>query len=176
MFSKNLPIVFLIIVFLLFYKVCATLQNISNAQPNIEVFANEADDKRAILIDKADDYLGKKYRYAGHHPKSGFDCSGYTYFLMKELDISIPRSSAAQSKVGKKVPLKKAKAGDLVFFKKGKNNRIFHVAMIYSNENEDLQIIHSTSSRGVVIDELYSNKYWNPKVSHVVDVLAMNRP
>jgi len=176
MFFKNLPIVFLMIVFMLSYKVYTTLQSISYSQPNIEEFTEQANDKRAILIDKADDYLGEKYRYAGHHPKSGFDCSGYTYFLMKELDISIPRSSAAQSKVGKKVPLKKAKAGDLVFFQKGKKNRIFHVAMVYSNENEDLQIIHSTSSRGVVIDELYSNKYWNPKVSHVVDVLATNRP
>jgi len=176
MFSKNLPIVFLMIVFLLSYKVCASLKNISFSQPNIEEFADPADNKRAILIDKADDYLGKKYRYAGHSPKSGFDCSGYTYFLMKQLDISIPRSSSAQSKIGQKVPLKKAQAGDLIFFKKGKMNRIFHVAMIYSNENEDLQIIHSTSSRGVVIDELYSNKYWNPKISHAMNVLAVNRP
>jgi len=176
MFFKNLPIVFLMIVFMLSYKVYTTLQSISYSQPNIEEFTEQANDKRAILIDKADDYLGEKYRYAGHHPKSGFDCSGYTYFLMKELDISIPRSSSAQSKIGQKVSLRKAQAGDLIFFKKGKKNRIFHVAMVYSNENEDLQIIHSTSSRGVVIDELYSNKYWNPKISHVVDVLAVNRP
>lgn len=176
MFSRNLPLIFLMIVFLLSCKIYSTIKSISYAEPIAEKTVDELERKRKFLADKADDYLGKKYKYAGHNPKSGFDCSGYTYFLMKELGIPIPRSSAAQSKVGQKVPLKEAQAGDLVFFQKGKKKRIFHVAMVYSNNDEDLRIIHSTSSRGVVIDDLYNNKYWSAKISHASNVLVQNTP
>ncbi len=176
MFLKNLPLVFLMIVFLLAYKACSTLRSISYAQPITEKSVDKIAEKRVVLADKAYDYLGKKYRHAGQSPKSGFDCSGYTYFLMKQIDISLPRNSAAQSKIGQKIPLKEAQAGDLVFFQKGKKKRIFHVAMVYSNEDDDLRIIHSTSSRGVVIDDLYTNKYWSAKIAHASDVLVQNTP
>ena len=176
MFLKNLPLVFLMIVFLLSCKVYSTIKSISYTQPTTEKPVDKIAEQRVILADKADDYLGKKYSHAGQNPKSGFDCSGYTYFLMKQIDVSLPRNSAAQSKVGQKVPLTEAQAGDLVFFQKGKKNRIFHVAMVYSNKDDDLQIIHSTSSRGVVIDDLYNNKYWSAKISHARNVLAQNTP
>ncbi len=176
MFLKNLPLVFLMIVFLLSCKVCSTLKSISYTEPIAQKPVDKIAEQREILADKADDYLGKKYRHAGQNPKSGFDCSGYTYFLMKQIDISLPRNSAAQSKIGQKVPLRKAQAGDLVFFQKGKKNRIFHVAMVYSNKDDDLRIIHSTSSRGVVIDELYTNKYWSAKIAHASNVLVQNTP
>ncbi len=179
MFSKNLPLVFLIVVFFLGCKACQLMNDISYQETILEEVPELPDEeliKRNKLTDLADNFLGKKYQYAGKTPKTGFDCSGFMYFLMKKVDVKIPASAAAQSKVGQKVPLKNAQAGDLVFFKKGKNNRIFHVAMIYSNEPEDLRIIHSTSSRGVVIDELYTSKYWEPKISHAMDVLVENRP
>ena len=179
MFSKNLPSVFLIVVFFLGCKACQLMKKISRTEPITGAILEQPDQESLVrneLADLADDYLGKKYKYAGKTPKTGFDCSGFMYFLMKKVNVKIPASSAAQSKVGQKVPLKNAQAGDLVFFKKGKNNRIFHVAMVYSNEPEDLRIIHSTSSRGVVIDELYTSKYWEPKISHAMDVLAENQP
>ena len=179
MFSKNLPLAFLIIVLFLGFRACQLMKGLANTNPilnhTIELTIKE-DNRREKLTDLADNFLGKKYKYAGKTPKTGFDCSGFTYYLMKNVEVKIPASSTAQSKIGQKVALENSKAGDLVFFKKGKKNRIFHVAMVYSNSPDDLRIIHSTSSRGVVIDELYTSKYWEPKISHVRNVLAVNTP
>lgn len=179
MLPKKLPWALLIIVFFFGKKVCHLMQNTICAQASLEypsksLFGNQK--KRSALTALADDFLGKKYQYAGKTPKTGFDCSGFTYFLMKNVKMKIPASAAAQSKRGQRVSLAAAQPGDLVFFQKGKNKRIFHVAMVYSNSPDDLRIIHSTSSRGVVIDELYASKYWEPKISHVMDVLTLNRP
>ena len=64
------------------------------------------------------------------------------------------------AKKGKKVSLKNAKKGDLLFFKTSKKrNRINHVGLIISVKKNQIRFIHATTSRGV-ITSLLSNKYW----------------
>lgn len=38
-------------------------------------------------------YKGIKYKYAGKSPKTGFDCSGFTSYVLKKFNIEIDRKS-----------------------------------------------------------------------------------
>lgn len=108
-------------------------------------------------------YLGLKYRYAGRAPETGFDCSGFTHFVMGTFGIKLSPSSSQQATQGEPVKLAETQPGDLVFFRRSARSRVSHVAMVYSNDEKGIYIIHSTNSRGVVIDNLLESAYWRPK-------------
>lgn len=60
------------------------------------------------LVEKATDNIGVRYK-AGGTTKSGFDCSGLVYTTFESENISLPRSSHEQAKIGKVIPLTDAK-------------------------------------------------------------------
>jgi probable lipoprotein NlpC len=97
-------------------------------------------------------YIGSPYR-AGGTSRSGFDCSGFVYKIYKEVfNIELPRTSWQMKNCGKRITLKSASAGDLVFFRNHRNRpnkpcgqnmgggRFAHASfkhgVIYSNLNE----------------------------------------
>jgi hypothetical protein len=125
---------------------------------------------RNDMVSYAKEFLGIHYQYAGRAPETGFDCSGFTHFVMRNFDVKICTSSRGQSAEGKQVNLKHVKAGDLIFFRRSSRSRISHVAMVVDNNDQGVFIIHSTS-RGVVIDNLMTSKYWRPKVYSARDVV-----
>lgn len=126
---------------------------------------------RLDVVDYAKEQLGTKYTYAGRSPKKGFDCSGFTHYVMDNFKVPLSTSSRAQENQGKKIKVSEAKPGDLIFFRRSKNGAVFHVALVVSNEREGLTVIHSTS-RGVVIDNISKSSYWRPKISTARDILA----
>jgi len=152
---------------------CATF---SNSRPPADTLvtskerAVEESIVRQQITSYAKQYLGLRYKYAGRTP-TGFDCSGFTHFVMDNFNVGLSPSSRGQAVEGKKIELSKVRAGDLIFFRRPKSRYIFHVAMVYSNDKNGVHIIHSTS-RGVVIDNLNESKYWKPKVYTARDVLS----
>jgi cell wall-associated NlpC family hydrolase len=59
---------------------------------------------------------GIPYRWGGTSPRSGFDCSGLVRFVYAHFGVSLPHSSYAQIGLGRRVPRRALRAGDLVFF------------------------------------------------------------
>lgn len=129
------------------------------------------DELRKNITEYAQEYLGTKYRSAGKSPSTGFDCSGFVRFVMKEYDIDMASSSATQERQGTKISKQEAQPGDLVFFRRSKGSRVFHVAIVLDNEDGDLTIIHS-ASRGVVIDRIKESAYWRSKVMTLRNVVS----
>lgn len=128
---------------------------------------------RKDVLKEAEKYKGTKYKYAGKTPQ-GFDCSGYTYYIFSKFDINLSGSSTAQSKQGKEIPVSKAKPGDLLFFgRNGRNGKIQHVGMVFKNNTDGLYMIHSSSKRGIVVDNVTTSKYWKPKLLFARTVLLL---
>jgi len=126
--------------------------------------------RRRDIAEYAHKYLGTKYKYGGKTPK-GFDCSGFTRYVMKEFDVELPGVSAYQAKEGKKVREKDARPGDLVFYRRSAVGKVFHVSLVVDNDKEEgLTVIHSVS-RGVVVENISQSTYWAPKIAFVRDVL-----
>ena len=130
------------------------------APPRVE---RPATSQQRDVVDYARLYLGTPYRYAGKAP-GGFDCSGYTCYVLKNFDVQLPGNSGAQEVSGRRIKAAEARAGDLVFFRRSKGGKVFHVALVTANDADGLRVIHSTSSRGVVEDNITTNSYWGPKV------------
>lgn len=92
------------------------------------------------MVDFAMEYIGVPYRYGGSTPK-GFDCSGFTKYVMDHYGVSLPRSSSGQFEVGVSVSLSELQTGDLVFYTASPtSSRITHVGLYIGNG----QFIHAT--------------------------------
>ena len=102
-------------------------------------------DRRQALVDYAMQFLGCSYREQGSSPDTGFDCSGFTRYVMQNgAGVSINRSSSSQAGQGTPVSAENIRPGDLVFYASG--GSINHVAMYVGNG----QVIHaSTYKTGV---------------------------
>jgi len=113
---------------------------------------------------------GTGYRYAGKEPATGFDCSGFTSHVLSQFNIRVSPASALQAREGVSVPLESVQPGDLIIF--GKNPRnIQHVAMVVENRREGIIIVHSTTTRGVVSENLNQSAYWKALVLEARDVI-----
>ncbi|MCE5284249.1 MAG: C40 family peptidase [Pelosinus sp.] len=67
------------------------------------------------IVDTAQKYMGVPYVWGAETP-SGWDCSGFTRYVMNENGISLPRTAAEQFAVGTPVDRNNLQPGDLVFF------------------------------------------------------------
>lgn len=111
------------------------------------------------IIDYALEFEGTRYKWGGT-TKSGMDCSGLVFESFRSHDILLPRISRDMAKKGEKISLKKVNLGDLLFFKTGgRRNAINHVGLIVAIRNNDIEFIHATSSKGVIISHL-NESYW----------------
>lgn len=126
---------------------------------------------RLNIVDYAKTFQGTNYLYAGRDPKIGFDCSGFTYFVMDEYGVSLSPSSRAQENQGRKISVNKVQPGDLIFYRRLAGSSVFHVSLVVDNQPDGIYVIHSTS-RGVVIDNISTSSYWAPKISTARDVVS----
>lgn len=106
------------------------------------------------IIANAKQHIGTPYVYGGNKP-GGFDCSGFTSYIMKQSGISLPRSTTEQYKVGSYVEKSDLKPGDLVFMANTYRSGISHVGIYVGNGC----FIHASSKRGITINDLSESYY-----------------
>ena len=104
--------------------------------------------------------LGKPYVWGAEGPNS-FDCSGLTYYVYKQVGITLPRVSTAQYSVGRSVSWNNLQPGDLMFSSTDGSGRITHVGIYIGNG----QMIHAPKPGDVVQKTSINNSYW--KNAHV---------
>lgn len=112
------------------------------------------------VISTAKSYRGTPYRYGGMN-RSGMDCSALIYHSFASVGVNMPRTSEAQSKLGKNVSGRNLEKGDLVFFATGKSRRkVSHAGIVTEVTRGRVIFIHASTSLGVTEDNL-ANPYWS---------------
>ena len=107
------------------------------------------------IVSKAKQYLGVPYKWGGTDP-SGFDCSGFVYYVLRSLGINASRTMTTMYAQGTAVSKSDLKPGDIVFFQNTYKEGLSHVGIYVG----DGKFIHSPSSGKVVsYADLYSNYY-----------------
>lgn len=117
---------------------------------------------RLAIIEIAKNQLGIPYVYAGMD-QNGFDCSGFTCFVLAKAGQNLPRTASEQYETCVKVGREHVQPGDFVFFDNG--NGISHVGIIVSKRGEPLEMIHASSSKGIIITEIEKSEYWLKRLS-----------
>lgn len=158
---KTVPFTLFILLSLLLGS-CATSRPSPSAKGNliyVEKPSKVTRKKVKKIIKYARRFIGKKYKYGGKGPRY-FDCSGYTRYIFKHFGYLLPHSSRMQSTKGKRVALKRARPGDLVFFSgRRTGNKVGHVGIIIACGPSGFQFIHAPY-KGVKIDEYPYNSYY----------------
>lgn len=130
------------------------------SRPNVSIEDKKLLESNNFIVQEAQKYLGKPYKYGGIGPDS-FDCSGFVYGVHKNLDISIPRTSLNQSKVsGKKLDREALNIGDMVFFDTSEKGHVNHSG-IYLGKHK---FIHASSGKAYSVtisdmDGWYKDKF-----------------
>jgi cell wall-associated NlpC family hydrolase len=98
------------------------------------------------ILNRAEDQLGVPYKWGGKTP-SGFDCSGFTGYCYGPY-LKLPATAALQSETGHKVRSRKAKKGDLIFFKGNneKSKKVGHVGIVCSGRGKNIRFIHAATN------------------------------
>jgi hypothetical protein len=114
--------------------------------------------EREDLVATAKKYIGIKYAWGGTSPSTGFDCSGFTSYVYKQYDITLPRMTTDQFKGGTAVKKADLVQGDLVFFTTYKAGASH--AGIYVGSGK---FIHASSSKGITISSIDDPYYWGSR-------------
>lgn len=115
------------------------------------------------VVNFAETLIGVKYKYGSAIKEKGFDCSGFITYVFTHFSIPVPRSSVDFTNAGKEVPIKYGKPGDIILFtgSNAKSGVVGHMGIVTENKNGNLQFIHASESRGVMISGM--NSYFIPR-------------
>ena len=100
---------------------------------------------------------GVPYRAGGSDP-SGFDCSGFVWYVFAQHGLQMPRTVADQYRAGDSVEPESLEAGDLVFFRT-EGRSVSHVGMSIGGD----EFVHAPSARGEVRVERLGSSYWRER-------------
>lgn len=119
----------------------------------------------AAIVGIAMKYRGYPYVWGGNTP-SGFDCSGFTQWVYRQVGVSLPRTTFSQWNVGTHVSYDQLQPGDLVFFT---TEGVFcnHVG-IYLGGGEFISA--ATPSQGVIVQSL-SNPFFAQAYDGAISVV-----
>lgn len=111
---------------------------------------------RQALINYALQFIGNPYVWGGTDPVHGADCSGFAQHVYAQFGIGLPRTSAAQSQYGMKIPVSEAAPGDLIFY--AKNGQVYHVVIYIGNG----RTVEAASTRSGICSHgvNYANAVW----------------
>ena len=101
-----------------------------------------------LVADYALQYDGYKYNYGGEDPETGFDCSGFVYYVFKHFGYRLNRVAEDQARNGEPVEeIEDLLPGDVICFSWITSNYINHVGIYIG----DGKFIHAMDSANDVL-------------------------
>ena len=155
----------------------ASTDSLIDAYPTTEVIRIDFSQFDHITL-YAQAFQGVPYRWGGVSETTGFDCSGFMKYLFGEFGYELPHSAAAIAQLGMNVNRSELQKGDLVFFKTSRKKAISHVGMVIEAEGGEVIVIHASSSRGVVAENLNESSYLSSRLVRAVrlDLESIRKP
>ena len=114
------------------------------------------------LLAVAEDWMGTPYRFGGT-AKSGVDCSAFVRAIYADaFGVPLTRATRTQVNEGRPVARDDLRAGDLVFFRTGRDQR--HVGIYLGGG----RMLHASSSKNrVLVDDFFQDyfqqTYWTAR-------------
>ena len=129
-------------------------------QPRVPQQNSPPSQQRSNILDALNqahnDWKGTPYILGGSGI-GGVDCSSFTQIVFSDyFGVELPRNTRQQINEGMSVRRNYMRAGDLVFFKTGRN--LLHVGIVMDGD----RFLHASVSSGVMISNL-SQRYWATK-------------
>ncbi len=111
-------------------------QGASTSSSTSSAVSSGGSGKGQEIANYACQFVGNPYVAGGTSLTNGADCSGFVMSVYKNFGYSLPRSSYAQSSVGKSVSYSEAQPGDIIYYGG-------HVAIYIGNG----RIVHASTER-----------------------------
>lgn len=108
------------------------------------------------IVEYAKQFLGTRYIYGSSSP-SGFDCSGFTSYVLQQNGYDSTRTCTSQYAQYTKIERNELRIGDLVFFASTQSWDTNHVG-IYMGNN---LFIHASSGKGCVTVSSLKDEYYD---------------
>lgn len=122
--------------------------------------APSASEFGAKVVAEAEKYLGIPYVWGGKHPSTGFDCSGFVYYVFNQCGYPLSRIMSSQYKAGTPVAKEDLQPGDIVFFQGTYTSGMSHTGIYVGNG----QFIHSPSTGKSIsyanLNSAYYTAHW----------------
>lgn len=173
----KLPLVFMLL--LLVVSGCATT---SDPSPKLQAYESvkivsatkieraskvTRTSKGSSIVSTARSLLGIPYRWGGRSPQTGFDCSGFIWYVFNQYGINLPRSSSQLLSAGSPVNKSSIRPGDILIYKVSKKGKSLHAAIATGSGT----FVHSPSSGKTVSEVSMSGPYWRERLIGVRRVL-----
>lgn len=115
---------------------------------------------RDSIVNFGKQYLGRPYVVAGNGA-NGFDCSGFVYFVYRNFNIEVPRSSSEYGSFGTEIPITEIEKGDILLFLSPTRNVIGHIGIVLEDAGKNSNFIHASSGKEmkVIISNVATKGY-----------------
>jgi cell wall-associated NlpC family hydrolase len=99
------------------------------------------------IVSEANNLIGTSYRFGGTSPSTGFDTSGFVYYLHNQQGLMIPRSVSEQANSGTTISKENIRPGDVIFFKNDQGQP--SIAAIYVGNGRVITSIPALNGVGI---------------------------